>query len=162
MTLSKCILLVEDDSAIIELILRSLAPHGMADAVVPLRDGNAALNYLRAQGEFQGLRLQPPAVVLLDLKMSGSSGLEILHEIKDDPELQMLPVVILSASLNEREVTACYRAGANAYVRKPFSFDEFRTVIQQTVLFWMTVNQVAPATASRFSGGPAGNPAVPS
>jgi CheY-like chemotaxis protein len=134
----------------------------MADAVVPVPDGNAALNYLRAQGEYHGLRPKSPGVVLLDLKLSGSTGLEVLHEIKHDPELQLIPVVILSASLNDREVTACYRAGANAYVRKPFAFDEFRTALQQTVLFWMTVNLAATATACRTPGLPVRELPLPS
>jgi len=86
-----------------------------------------------------------PEVVLLDLKLPKVSGLEVLRAIRADPRTQMLPVVILTSSTEERDIIASYQLGANSYIRKPIDFDQFVDAIRQLGLYWLVLNQAPPA-----------------
>jgi CheY-like chemotaxis protein len=145
------ILLVEDneDHALItELAIRDAQPE-LAEqlVVVTVYDGDDALSYLRGEGEHAGREL--PDLVLLDIKMPGVSGLDVLRLIRSDPdhpELRVLPVVMLTTSAQGDDVLKAYREGANEYVTKPVRAEEFRTKVQAIPRYWSQVVQrpVAP------------------
>lgn len=144
----KRILLVEDSPNDIELILAALSEHRLANEVVVVRDGEEALDYLYRRGVFK-LRMEgTPVVVLLDLKLPKVDGLEVLAQLKSDPELKKLPVVVLTSSREEQDLLDSYELGTNAYVVKPVDFHEFVDSIKTLGLFWAVVNQPSPGSLS--------------
>ena len=140
----KHILLVEDSPYDVELILTALAENHVANEVVITRDGEEALDYLYRRGAFEQRPDCNPAVVLLDLKMPKVNGLEVLKQIKADPALKAIPVVMLTSSREERDLVSSYRLGANAYVVKPVDFSEFLEALSQVGRFWGVLNQPPP------------------
>lgn len=147
MTQLRPILLVEDSSNDIELILTSLADNHLSNEVIVVRDGEEALDYLYRRGVFKMRKEGNPIVVLLDLKLPKIDGLEVLARVKADPVLQLLPVVILTSSNEEPDLRRCYELGTNAYVVKPIDFQEFVSVVKQIGLFWGVVNQPPPVSS---------------
>jgi CheY-like chemotaxis protein len=142
------ILLVEDDANDVELTLTALAQHNLANQIIVLRDGAAALDYLYRRGEHAGRGDQQPVVVLLDLKMPKVNGLEVLRQMKADEALRLVPVVMLTSSREERDLVASYQMGVNAYVVKPVSFGEFVQAIQGLGVFWAIINEPPPAAST--------------
>ncbi len=140
----KHILLVEDSQYDIELVLTALAENHFDNEVVIARDGEEALDYLYRRGAFEQRPDCNPAVVLLDLKMPKVDGLEVLKQIKADPALKAIPVVMLTSSREDQDLVTSYRLGVNAYVVKPVDFSEFREAISQVGMFWGTLNQPPP------------------
>jgi len=143
---TKWILLAEDDPKDAQLTTRALAESHAPSPVIIVRDGAEALDFLHGRAadcERSGTR---PCVVLLDLKMPKVNGLEVLREIKTDPKLKTIPVVMLTSSRHERDVTESYQLGANAYVVKPVSFDEFRSALREVGSFWSVLNELPPQT----------------
>ena len=138
----KRILLAEDDPRDIELTLTALGENNLANEVVVARDGVEALEYLRYQGEYQTRQRGNPAVILLDLKMPKVDGLQVLREIRSDPDLKMIPVCVLTSSREERDLIESYNLGVNAYVVKPVGFKEFVTAVKEIGLFWAVLNEV--------------------
>lgn len=144
---ARVILLVEDNPDDQELTLRALKRHNIANEVVTVKDGVEALDYLFATGEHAGRGPQePPALVLLDLKLPRLDGVEVLQRIRSDERTQLLPVVILTSSLEERDLVNGYRCGANSYVRKPVDFGQFSEAVRQLGLYWLVINEPPPAT----------------
>ena len=144
----KRVLLVEDSPNDIELILAALSEYRLANEVVVVRDGEEALDYLYRRGVFK-LRMEgSPVVVLLDLKLPKVDGLEVLAQLKSDPELRKLPVVVLTSSREEQDLIDSYELGTNAYVVKPVDFHEFVDSIKSLGLFWAVVNQPPPGSLS--------------
>ncbi|HEY9724940.1 MAG TPA: response regulator [Chroococcales cyanobacterium] len=144
----KRILLVEDSPNDIELILAALSEYRLANEVVVVRDGEEALDYLYRRGVFK-LRMEgSPVVVLLDLKLPKVDGLEVLAQLKSDPDLRKLPVVVLTSSREEQDLIDSYELGTNAYVVKPVDFHEFVDSIKSLGLFWAVVNQPPPGSLS--------------
>jgi CheY-like chemotaxis protein len=142
----KRILLVEDSPNDVELILTALSENCLANEVVVVRDGEEALDYLYRKGVFK-LRMEGnPVVVLLDLKLPKVDGLEVLAQIKSDPELRAVPVVVLTSSREEQDLLNSYNLGTNAYVVKPVNFHEFVDAIKGLGLFWAVVNQPPPGS----------------
>lgn len=139
------ILLVEDDVNDRELTLAALAQHNIANDVVAVRDGAEALDYLYGRGEYAGRAADPPAVVLLDLKMPKVDGLQVLATMKGDTTLRHIPVVMLTSSREERDLVESYRLGVNAYVVKPVEFDAFVKAVEHVGCFWALVNEPPPA-----------------
>jgi len=137
----KNILLAEDDPNDVELTLAALAEHNLANKVEVVRDGAEALDYLFRRGEFATRPDGNPVVVLLDLKMPKVTGLEVLHKIKTDDKLKLVPVVVLTSSRESPDVKGCYDYGVNAYVVKPVGFSDFINAIKQLGVFWAIVNQ---------------------
>jgi two-component system response regulator len=135
--MSKIILLVEDNASDEKLTLLAFKKCGVANEVIVMRDGAAALDYLF------GLDPQatPPAVVLLDLKLPKVDGLEVLRRIRATERTKLLPVVILTASNEDEDVVTGYALGANAYVRKPVEFSEFAEAAKTLGLFWLLLNE---------------------
>ena len=142
----KPILLVEDNPKDVELSLVALGKTQLANEVVVVRDGAEALDYLRCAGEYSERAQGNPAVVLLDLKLPKIDGLQVLEQIKRDPDLQAIPVVILTASREEKDLLRSYKNGVNAYVVKPVSFKEFISAIQDLGVFWALLNEPPPGS----------------
>ncbi|HEY3364315.1 MAG TPA: response regulator [Symbiobacteriaceae bacterium] len=139
----KWIMLVEDDSDHVALILRALKRHGVTDEVVVMLDGEEALDYLYSRGLFSARPLpELPTLVLLDLKLPKVNGLEVLQHIRADERTRFLPVVVLTSSDEQRDVQESYRLGTNSYVRKPVDFIQFMEAMHQLVQYWLNLNQV--------------------
>jgi CheY-like chemotaxis protein len=140
------ILLVEDNADDIELTLRALNRTGLTNEVVTVRDGAQALDYLRREGNYVNRAEGRPALILLDVKLPRVDGLEVLDQIKSDPDLKSLPVVMLTSSNHERDVMRAYQLGVNSYICKPTDFSEFQQVINTLGRYWF--NTVVMPTAS--------------
>jgi CheY-like chemotaxis protein len=135
------ILLAEDNPNDVELTLEALDPHNLANRVTVAHDGVEAMEYLRREGAFKDRPPGDPAVVLLDIKMPRKDGLEVLREIRGDPALRLLPVVILTSSREEQDLITSYELGVNAYVVKPVEFAGFIDAVQMLGMFWALVNE---------------------
>lgn len=141
----KVILLVEDNPDDEALTLRAFQKNNIHNKVVVARDGVEALDYLFGNGEpSQRNGADLPQVVLLDLKLPRVDGLEVLRRIRADERTKLLPVVILTSSREDQDVINGYRLGANSYVRKPVSFDEFLEAARSLGLYWLLLNQAPP------------------
>src|SRR5690349_2604035 len=136
----KPILLVEDNPNDLELTLAALAENHLANEVVVVRDGAEALDYLYGKGVFRLRAKGNPAVVLMDLKLPKVDGLQVLETIEKDPDLQPIPVVMLTSSREEQDLLKSYTLGVNAYVVKPVDFVEFADAIKELGLFWAVIN----------------------
>jgi CheY-like chemotaxis protein len=144
----KRILLVDDSIRDTELALDALQQYRVANEVKTLRDGAEALDYLYRRGEFAGRADPDPAVILLDLKMPRVNGLEVLRQLKADPQLKSIPVVMMTSSREDQDLVDSYRLGVNAYVVKPLSFHEFIEAIKVLGAFWMVLNESAPSNSN--------------
>lgn len=140
----KPILLVEDNLRDIELTLATFKQNHVANSVVVARHGGEALDYLYRRGEHTGRAPGQPAVVFLDLKMPKVDGLEVLRQMKSDPALKMIPVVMLTSSREEGDLIQSYQNGVNAYIVKPVGFAEFSDAIRQLGIFWALLNELPP------------------
>jgi CheY-like chemotaxis protein len=141
------ILIAEDNANDLELTLTALRQHNLANEVVTVRDGAAALDYLFRRGEYAGRPGGAPCVVLLDLKMPKVDGLEVLRHIKADPLLRTTPVVMLTSSREEADLVRSYELGVNGYVVKPVDFTHFVDAVRQVGAFWAVVNEAPPGGA---------------
>jgi CheY-like chemotaxis protein len=141
------ILLAEDSPNDVELTLAALHSLNLANEIVVVPDGAQALDFLRRQNRFGARAEMAPAVILLDLKMPKVDGLDVLREIRRDPNLRALPVVILTSSREESDLVRGYELGANAYVVKPVDFDEFISAVTKLGVFWALVNEPPPPTS---------------
>lgn len=136
------ILLVEDNGSDIELTLHALRSENIGNRVEVVRDGEEALDYLfRRNLHSDRLPGENPRVILLDLKLPKVDGLEVLRQIKANPETQAIPVVVLTSSRQEEDLVRSYRLGVNSYIQKPVDFDQFRQTVKQLGLYWLVVNQ---------------------
>jgi two-component system response regulator len=137
------ILLVEDNLNDIELTLHALRAENLANRIHVARDGEEALDYLFKRGAHANRESsRPPHLILLDLKLPKVHGLEVLRQIKEDPAMRRVPVVILTSSREDRDLIKSYDLGVNSYIQKPVEFDEFREIIKQLGLYWLVVNEV--------------------
>ncbi len=141
----KIILLVEDNQNDEELTLRALKKSQIMNRVVVVRDGAEALDYLFGRGTYAAAAAtEVPQVILLDLKLPKIDGLEVLRAIRADERTKLLPVVILTSSLEDQDLIKSYGLGANSYVRKPVDFVQFVDAVKQLGLYWLVINQPAP------------------
>jgi len=148
MSVLKPILLIEDNANDVQLTLAALARSHLANEVVITRDGQDGLDYLFRRGVYTNRENGNPAVVLLDLKLPKIDGLEVLDQIKKDPELRSVPVVMLTSSQEEQDIIRSYRLGVNAYVVKPVRFTDFVTAISELGIFWAVINQPPPGSVT--------------
>jgi CheY-like chemotaxis protein len=143
--------LVEDNPKDLELTLAALERSRLANPVDVARDGVEALDYLYMRGTFDNRPGGLPAVVLLDLKLPLIDGLEVLDQVKKDPQLRSVPVVMLTASREEIDLVRSYSLGVNAYVVKPVAFREFLDAIRDLGVFWGVLNEPPPGTVNAIN-----------
>ena len=143
----RTILLAEDNPNDVELTLEALDQQSLANTVVVVGDGVEAMEYLRREGAHSGREPGDPAVLLLDIKMPRMDGLEVLREIRSDPQLKRLPVVILTSSREEKDLITSYDLGVNAYVVKPMDFGAFIDAVKELGVFWAVINERPPSQA---------------
>ena len=139
----RMILLVEDNPDDEALTRRALAKNNIQNEIAVARDGAEALDCLFGTGKHEG-RPVTPELVLLDLKLPKVDGLEVLRRIRSHPRTRLLPVVILTSSLEENDVISGYGLGANSYIRKPVDFGQFVESVRQLGLYWLILNQPPP------------------
>ena len=138
------ILLVEDSPDDVDLTMRALEKNNISNRIVVCPDGAVALTYLHEHDQ-GGAYLNPlPQVVLLDLKLPKVDGLEVLKAVRNHARTRLLPVVVLTSSKEEKDMVESYSLGANSYVRKPVSFEEFLEAVRQLGLYWLLLNQSPP------------------
>ncbi len=152
------ILLVEDNPNDVELTLRALRNHNIANRVHVAHDGVEALDYIFGRGEYAERDVaRPPKVVLLDLKLPRVDGFEVLEAIRADHRTALLPVVILTSSSEESDIVRSYERGSNSYVVKPVDFEQFARAVSELGMYWLLLNRAvdpvavgpAPAAARR-------------
>ena len=136
------ILLVEDNPRDVEMTLRALKKHNMANKVHVVTDGAEAMDFIFTRGAYAHTdKNQVPKVVFLDLKLPKVSGLEVLRAIKGDERTRSIPVVVLTSSQEEKDMVESYLLGVNSYVVKPLDFDNFVEAIGQIGLYWLVINK---------------------
>jgi len=136
------ILLVEDNPEDIELTLRALKKNHLANPIHVVTDGQEALDYLFATGDYQSrVNACFPRVILLDLKLPKRDGLEVLRIIKQDSRTRVVPVVMLTSSQQEQDIVESYRLGANSFITKPVEFDKFTEVVHELGMYWLVMNK---------------------
>lgn len=136
------ILLVEDNPNDVELTLRALKKNNLANRVVVVGDGEEALDFILARGQYADREItNGPKVVLLDLKLPKVDGLEVLRAVKADERTRMIPVVMLTSSREERDIIESYRLGVNSYIVKPVDFEKFLDSVRDLGLYWLLLNQ---------------------
>jgi two-component system response regulator len=147
----KRILLAEDNDKDVELTLAALDEYNLANEVIVVRDGVEVLDCLYQRGKFTGQATPLPVVVLLDLKMPRVDGLEVLRQMKSDPRLRTVPVVMVTSSREEQDLVKSYELGVNAYVVKPVDFQKFVESIKQVGFFWALINEPPPGTVRNIT-----------
>lgn len=136
------ILIVEDNPDDAELTIRALRKERLANPFFIAEDGQVALDFIFCQGKYKERSMSKPLkVVFLDLKLPKIGGLEVLKEIKSDPRTKRIPVVVVTSSREDPDISTAYEFGANSYVVKPVEFDSFINALSNTGLYWMLVNQ---------------------
>ena len=144
------ILLVEDNSSDAELALHALRKSKLANQIHLVRDGEEALDFLFCRGAFSSRTFDhAPRLILLDLKLPKVDGLQVLQEVKRDAHTRAIPVIVLTSSKEERDLVDSYRLGVNSYIQKPVDFDQFRETVKTVGLYWLVINQPAPATGAQ-------------
>ncbi len=136
------ILLVEDSDADAELIARALRKGNIVNRVVRLRDGVECLEFVFRTGEFKDRGSGQPRLIFLDLKMPRLGGIDVLRRLKSDDDSKTIPIVMLTSSAEDQDVSEAYRLGVNSYLVKPVAFADFTRVITQTGLYWALMNRV--------------------
>jgi two-component system response regulator len=144
---NKTILLVEDNANDEFLTLRALKKYNVANSVIVARDGAEALDYLFGTGAHAGRNVaEMPVVMLLDLKLPKVDGLEVLRQVRANEQTKLLSVVVLTSSNEDKDVLQSYKLGTNSYVQKPVDFTAFVDAVGQLGLYWLMLNEPAPAT----------------
>lgn len=137
------ILLVEDNPQDAELTIRALRKQNLANRIHHVEDGAEALDYIFCRNKYASRnKSNSPKVVFLDLKLPKVNGLEVLQQIKDNPETKSLPVVMITSSKEDPDIRKAYELGVNSYVVKPVNFDDFLNAMSQTGLYWLLVNEL--------------------
>jgi len=151
------ILLVEDNPVDRELTVRAFSKHKLANHLAIARDGEEALDFLFCRGEYGCREVgEYPRLVLLDLNLPKVNGFEVLAAVKADPRTRMIPVVVLTTSKEEFDITESYRLGVNSYIVKPVDFEKFVVAMKELGYYWLLFNE-APFSKRDLSGE-AGDP----
>lgn len=137
------ILLVEDNPQDAEMAIRALKKNNLANHLIHVKDGEEALDFIFTRGAFSDRKGKSnPKVILLDLKLPKVGGLEILKEVKSNPNTKTIPVVVLTSSKEENDMVESYKLGVNSYIVKPVDFDKFINCIKDLGMYWLVVNQL--------------------
>ena len=144
------VLLVEDNVDDAELVIRALKKHHLANNLFHVEDGEEALNFIFATGNFAGTQdiSSPPKVVLMDIQMPKLNGIEVLRRMKSDERTKTIPVVMLTSSNQDPDISTSYALGANSYIVKPVDFDRFAEAMKTLGFYWLVLNN-APAGNKR-------------
>jgi len=136
------ILLVEDNDYDAELTLRALKQNNSSNRIIRFSDGQEALDYLFQPEAINEAKMRAkPKLILLDLKLPGISGLEVLQAVKSDPRTRLIPVVVLTSSTEEKDIINSYQLGGNSYISKPVEFDNFMETMKHLGLYWLLLNK---------------------
>lgn len=136
------ILLVEDNAADVELTIRALGRHHLANKVFVVKDGQEALDFIFCSGAYAGrAKNNIPKVIFLDLKLPKVDGMEVLRAIRAEERTKMVPVVVLTSSQEEKDLVKSYELGVNSYITKPVEFDKFVEAVSEAGLYWMLLNK---------------------
>lgn len=136
------ILFVEDSVYDAELTLLALKEENLANHLIWLKDGAAALDYIFAEGQYADRDIEnQPKLVLLDLKMPKIGGLEVLRRIRSDNRTKSIPVVVMTSSKEEKDIVETYNLGVNSYIVKPVDFDKFTKSVKEIGFYWLIINQ---------------------
>jgi two-component system, response regulator len=153
MNRSRIILLVEDNPNDVKLTMRAFEKSNISNEIVVVGDGEEAIDYLLATGRHAGRDLKVmPEVILLDMKLPKIDGLGVLKRLRADERTRRLPVVMLTSSKEERDVTSSYNLGANSFVRKPVDFAQFVDAARHLGLYWLEMNEPPPRRESGRNG----------
>jgi CheY-like chemotaxis protein len=136
------VLLVDDDPGDVLLVREAFDDHKVGNLLSVVSDGVEALEYVRAQGSYSDA--SRPDLILLDLNLPRKSGIEVLQEIKSDPELSTVPVVVLTTSEAEEDILRAYKLHANAYITKPVDFEQFTRIVHQIDEFFIGLVKLPP------------------
>jgi two-component system response regulator len=150
---SRIILLVEDNANDVKLTMRAFEKSKVSNEIVVVRDGEEAIDYLFATGRHAGRNPNVmPEVILLDMKLPKIDGLGVLKRLRADERTRRLPVVMLTSSKEDGDVTSSYNLGANSFVRKPVDFTEFIDAARHLGLYWLEMNEPPPRRESGRNG----------
>jgi len=139
------ILLVEDNEDHAILVKKALSGNDLACDIRVVTSGEMAMDYLNNRNEFAGEDAAPrPNLILLDLKLPGMDGIEVLQEIKQDPDLHDIPVIMLTTSVQESDISASYAGGVNSFIQKPIDFNKFFETVKGVGLYWLLTNTPPP------------------
>lgn len=141
------ILLVEDNPNDEMLALLAFKKSNIVNKVYVVRDGVEALDYVFCKGAYAGHSIENLKVILLDLKLPLIDGIEVLRQIRNDPQTKTLPVVMLTTSSEDRDIVETYRLGVNSYIVKPMDFEQFKDVVRHLGYYWLLMNR-QPTTAT--------------
>jgi len=138
------VLLVEDDPNDAELVLHVLKKTNMANEVLVVQDGKEALDFLFCRGVYSGRDASHfPSLVLLDLKLPHVHGHEVLKQVKENEKTRSIPVVILTSSDLDYDITKGYKLGVNSYIQKPMEFEKFQETVETIGRYWLTLNKTS-------------------
>lgn len=136
---SSVILLVEDNEDHAEIIRQSLSDNGIVKEIHWVKDGRDALDFVHRKGTYANA--PRPVLIILDLNLPKASGLEVLKEIKEDQDLKVIPVVMLTSSDQNEEMLKCYRLGVNSFITKPVKFDDYLEKLMSLEHYWLLTNR---------------------
>ena len=136
------IILAEDNSGDAELAIRALRRNNIVNRILHLKDGEEVLDYVFGSGSYEGRNTSElPKVILLDLKMPKVDGLEVLKRIKSDEKMKAIPIVMLTSSKEDNDISEGYKLGVNSYIVKPVEFENFSKAVSDVGLYWLLLNQ---------------------
>jgi len=141
------ILLVEDNSGDVDLAREALSDSKVSNELHVTTDGVDAMNFLRRQGKYKDV--PRPDLILLDLNLPKKDGREVLADIKSDPYLMRIPVVVLTTSREEEDILKSYNLHANCFITKPIDFHQFIKVVKSIEEFWLTIVKLPPNGAKK-------------
>lgn len=135
------ILIVDDNMDDVHLTIHSLQKNNVANSIFHVKDGEEALDFIFALGEYSNrIKTEQPKLILLDIKMPKINGIEVLEKLKSDPVTKTIPIVMLTSSKEDPNVKKCYALGANSYITKPIDFKGFAKAIKELGLYWIISN----------------------
>jgi len=135
------ILIVDDSPNDVLLAIKTLKKNNLANEIDVAKDGEEALDYLYKRGKYDGRENVNPAVIVMDIKMPKVNGIEVLKDIRSNPEFKLIPVIMLTSSGKQKDLVESYKLGANAYVVKPVDIAQFMEAIKVLGQFWAVINQ---------------------